>query len=111
MFHGGPLLTAKTASAMADDEVHVLLCFLDGDPAGVIEVAVPKNSSTPHCKKLIRGEGKNDALRNVDATDLVRVHSQLVLFDPVKKDTKEQNPTQQEFQYLNSTAVIAKFKL
>jgi len=79
MFHGGPLLAAKTASAMADDDVHVLLCFLDGDPAGVIEVTVPKNSSTLHCKKLIRGEGKNDALRNVDATDLVPLEGEHIL--------------------------------
>jgi hypothetical protein len=56
---------------MADDEVHVLLCFLDGHSAGVIEVTVPKNSSTLYYKKLIREEGKNDALRNVNATDLV----------------------------------------
>lgn len=58
------------AAAMADDTIHTLWCLVEGESI-VFEVTASANASINRLKELIREKGKNGALGNIDAKDLV----------------------------------------
>jgi hypothetical protein len=58
------------AAAIADDTIHTLWCLVEGDSM-VFEVTASANASINRLKELVREKGKNGALGNIDAKDLV----------------------------------------
>jgi hypothetical protein len=58
------------AAAIADDTIHILWCLVEGDST-VFEVTASVNASINRLKELVREKGKNGALGNIDAKDLV----------------------------------------
>jgi hypothetical protein len=58
------------AAAIADDTMHTLWCLVQGESM-VFKVTASANASVDQLKELVREEGMNGTLGNIDAEDLV----------------------------------------